>query len=115
AVEGDGEFLGDRVDEALGAAAEVGVVGGVDLGAAVRARDGHVEVAGDRQHLGPAALEVQHHDRVGPLAAGRVGAVEAGVALAGDVGPGVRPDDQVVGPVRGRGQRVVTSYTPFAD
>ena len=81
------------------------VVGRVDLLALAGAGDRHVEVAGDRQHLRLPALEVQHHDRVGALAAGRLGTVEPGVALLGDVGAGVGAHDEVVGAARRRRQR----------
>jgi hypothetical protein len=106
AVDGDVEAVCDRVDEPGGATPQVCVVGRVDLGAAVGARDGQVQVTGDRQHLRLAALEVQQHHRVGPLPAGGLGAVEAGVALALDVGTRVGAHDQVVGAAAGRRERL---------
>ena len=76
------------------------------MAAALGACDRQVQVAGDRQHLRLAALEVQQHHRVGPLAGGGVGAVEAGIALALDVRARIGAHDQVVGAAAGRGERL---------
>ena len=96
-VDRDAEVQLDRLDEALRGGRPVALERLVDAALRVRARDGHPQVARERQQPRGRVLRVepQHHDRVG---AGP-GDVAAATGLRGigiEAGVVVRADEQVV-------------------
>jgi hypothetical protein len=90
----------ERVHQLLGPGAERGV----DLGHA-QPGDVHPQVSGHRHQeaVTRRGFGVEDHDRVGALAlVAGLGAEGLPVRRAAHEGPGVRPDEQVVGPARRR-------------